>query len=260
MKKLILLVTIILMFVAGQAIAAPLLEWQFDLPDQAASIPAGYDIDITAFNGGDGFTTAGYSGGGGYLSTFEGDGETVAGTNAATVFGNAGPVKNINVMVKIAASAFDIDGNFDTPWDEMQLARFNGASGGTSHGGLIINTYNGTNTAEMITSFGWETVGQSSSNLMTWEADTWYHLKWEFRDSIAANPGVIFYRDGGNVGSRSVNTTWDAAGDIFLANHPAADVDAGLEGVMDNFQIAPEPATMMLLGLGGLALLRRRNR
>ncbi len=141
MKKLIY-VSLILMFVAGQASAAPLLEWKFNTPDQAASTPAGTPIDTGAFGGGDGFTTAGYEGGG-YLSTLTGYGNI---PNGADAFSTAnGPVKSISFMVNFDASTFDSSGNFTA---EAQFCRFYAtnatSSNPTNHGGLYMTAAGGT--------------------------------------------------------------------------------------------------------------------
>ena len=253
MKKLILYVSLILMFVAGQASAAPLLEWKFNEPDQAASTPAGTPVDTGAFSGGDGFTTAGYEGGG-YLSTLAGNGNI---PNGADVFSTAnGPVKSISFMVNFDASTFDSSGNFNTVLGESQFFRFD-ASNGANHGGLYL-TETGGDTAKLSTSFGGSIIGGAShSNSVSWAPDTWYELKWEYRDVGQSEAGIKFYRDGVPIGSRLADHTWTASGDIYTGNHPA--VDVGLQGVIDNFQITPEPATMMLFGLGGLFLRRRKR-
>ena len=220
--------------------ADTLLLYHFNDPDQAASIPVGYDIDTAAFAGGDGFSTDGKFGGS-YLSTFAGNGETVSGTGAASLFSSSDPVKTIECWVKIDASAFDTSGNFDTPWGEMQLCRFDGA-GGVNPGGLFIDVVDGTNTGNLSTTFNWSVggVGTSASTLVTWAADTWYHLAWEFRNTGQSEAGVKFYRDGGviSLNSSASAYTWSASGDIYWANHPAADVDAGLQGLMDEFRVS----------------------
>ncbi|MBN2377468.1 MAG: metallophosphoesterase [Sedimentisphaerales bacterium] len=215
-----------------------LLLYHFNEPDQAASIPAGYNINPSAFTGGDGFTANGWSGGG-YLSTFAGNGAIVSGTSAASLFSASDPVKTIEAWVKIAPSAFDGSGNFDTPWNEMQLARFDGASGAGGAGGLIINTNNGTNEGTLQSTFGYGLGGTSDSSSVTWEAATWYHLAWEFRNSDQNEPGVKFYRNDELIGYVEQDIDWSDSGDIYWANHPAGSpVDAGLEGVMDEFRVS----------------------
>ena len=115
-----------------------LLLYHFDTPDQAASIPAGYPVDPCEFFNGDGFSTDGRFGGS-YLSTFEGNGYTLSGTGAASLFSGSDAVKTIECWIKIDASAMP-GGLFVTPQNEMQLCRFEGASGAGSHGGLMFNT------------------------------------------------------------------------------------------------------------------------
>jgi hypothetical protein len=80
-------------------------------------------------------------------------------------------------------------------------------------------------------------------------ADTWVHVKIDLKDNCAGPTGGLppvmlhldFYND--NIGLIRLHPHYPNATDVSISN----------------MQFTPEPATIALLGLGGLALIRRKR-
>ncbi len=113
----------------------------------------------------------------------------------------------------------------------------------------------------------------------TFSADTWHHLSFTWDRNTGAGDGVIrLYVDGSDVGGTTAGT-WDSftiadaarfgkelvgtryfigsADELAIWDRTlsAGEVDAQYTAA-----IVPEPATMSLLALGGIAMLRRRKK
>lgn len=123
----------------------------------------------------------------------------------------------------------------------------------------------------------WFSLGDGTQNIriitettanggLAWEIDQWYHIAgtWDADDDTAR-----LYRDGVEVGSKQslgssiVNIS---ARPVNIGNRATSPYGA-LNGVIDDLRISdvayqyvvPEPATMIILGLGGVMMLIRRK-
>jgi hypothetical protein len=101
----------------------------------------------------------------------------------------------------------------------------------------------------------------------SWNAGQWYHIAATY-DSSLSSGNVKLYVDG--VLDTSYGETRSIATNdlpLFINSDPY-EVDAGapspsvryFPGVIDEARVIPEPATLSLLGLGGLAVIRRKRK
>jgi len=257
-----------------------LLLWHFDSPGELLdSGPSNHDLSL--------FGSASVAPGkfGDALTVLDSEGGASSSTGSQP-FGPAGhpdPDSGIRVIefwLKMDAAQFDGEGNFQLAGNQL-LSFINLVRG---NGGIGFDMTVGTNEATLWDS--WSYPPTSTSPALTWESETWYHLAYEHIDST----GINFYRDGDLVGSTgSFHDRMSNPGGSLILGDYIGYQKWGLVGQMDEFRISdsdfsqngdrwmspytgaetdtlllhhfdiPEPATMCLLGLGSLAMLRRKR-
>jgi len=110
--------------------------------------------------------------------------------------------------------------------------------------------------------------GSEASATGTYVANTWYKLVFDVRDGTGgANDNTYDFSVYSDIGSGFTNLVWSKA-NLGLRDTAAGRIETfkfrnsagGTISYWDDVSMTPEPATMGLLGLGGVGLLIRRKR
>jgi len=251
-KKLLVVLTLIL--VAGfvsNASAGLVAEWKFS--EGAGNVVA----DSVAGNNG-GLLNWNGAATGSWVTV---DGRTGYNFNKTDSMNT--PVAALSAVTNQIDMKFWMLMNTNNP-DEMPFNQvFGTGGGGTVYMGISYNPYVGANTATVCLGQGW--ADQTWMDLSdVYNDGKWHEYEFVKDATLGANSYIKLYLDGALMAQVMGTTSPINAGgmykfDIGSSIWGGTSSNVALSDVRISNTIIPEPATMALLGLGGLALLRRRT-
>ena len=155
-----------------------------------------------------------------------------------------------NISYFIASRRFG-GGLNNNKWD-FYLADMAGADGYR----LGVNTYSDAGT--------WDETIYDTFNHITWDPDQWYRVGFKVEDIGANTEKTVYFSSGDTLvdvanETRTSYNIGDATSAMSIGNQ-GGHASRYFNGAIDQVTFTPEPATMVLLGLGGVGMLIRRRR
>ena len=205
-----------------------------------------------------------------------------------TTVGNPSPAAQTNGNGYVAINLNNAAGSLITISADLQLGTLTEGSGNLYRGdalgfystpptgggalnesnlkftGLVVNPGNATDgvaagTLRLITN-GTASATVTAAPFSGFSATTFYNLSYTVNTTTGAITNVTFNGNNDTASFPSTSVTgFTAAATQYAAFYGSTDTNINFTGYVDNFTVAPEPASLGLLGLGALGLLARRR-